>query len=103
MHKSRQDLVQMVVVASILICINFMMSMPASARELDFDAYSMISAGMTEAEVISRAGDPDRQIRSGRAVFQYVWLGDSQNGEWTTTVTFSFATGRVISVSRARK
>jgi hypothetical protein len=74
-----------------------------NARELEFDTYSMISAGMTETEVLSRAGEPDKQIRSGKATFHYISIDDSEKGEWTTTVTFAFGTSRVINVSRTRR
>lgn len=81
------------------------------ARELDHDTYRMLSHGMTEAEVVSRAGQPDRRLDqleptqlSQRLVsYQYVWGGETSNGEWTTTVTFSANTNRVIRIDRDRK
>ena len=74
------------------------------ARELEFEVYSMISSGMTEEEVLSRAGQPDSQ-RNGKARNQYswVWFGDPQKDEWTTTVTFYSVTKLVAEVSRTRK
>ena len=74
-----------------------------NARELEFDTCSMISAGVTETEVLSRAGEPDKQIRSGKAMIHYISLGDSEKGEWTTTVTFVFGTSRVIYMSPTRR
>ena len=81
------------------------------ARELDQDTYRMLSHGMTEAEVVGRAGQPDRRLDqfeptqlSQRLVsYQYVWGGDTNNGEWTTTVTFSANTNRVMRIDRDRK
>lgn len=81
------------------------------ARELDQDIYRMLSYGMTEGEVVSRAGQPDRRLDqfeptqlSQRLVsYQYVWGGDTSSGEWTTTVTFSANTNRVIRIDRDRK
>jgi hypothetical protein len=74
------------------------------ARELDFEVYSMISSGMTEVDVLSRAGQPDNQ-RNGKARNQYswVWFGDPRKDEWTTTVTFSSVTKLVVEVSRTRQ
>lgn len=81
------------------------------ARELDHDTYRMLSHGMTEADVVSRAGQPDRRLDqveptqlSQRLVsYQYVWGGETNAGEWTTTVTFSANTNRVIRIDRDRK
>jgi hypothetical protein len=74
------------------------------ARELDFEVYSMIGSGMTEVDVLSRAGQPDSQMRIGKArnQFSWIWFGDPQKDEWTTTVTFSSVTKLVVEVSRTR-
>jgi hypothetical protein len=85
--------------------------MATEARELDQDTYRMLSHGMTEADVVSRAGQPDRRLDQLEATqlnqrlvsYQYVWGGDTNNGEWTTTVTFSANTNRVIRIERDRK
>lgn len=81
------------------------------ARELDQDTYRMLSHGMTEAEVVGRTGQPDRrldqfeptQLNQRLVSYQYVWSGETNNGEWTTTVTFSANTNRVIRIDRERK
>lgn len=81
------------------------------ARELDQETYQLLSYGMTEAEVVGRAGQPDRRIDqleptplSQRIVsYQYIWGGDTNRGEWTTTITFSSNTNRVIRIDRERR
>ena len=73
------------------------------ARELEFEAYSMISSGMTEVEVLSRAGKPDTQRSMGNSKYGWIWFGDPQKDEWTTTVTFSSVTKLVVDVARTRR
>ncbi|ULA63490.1 MAG: hypothetical protein LZF86_110188 [Nitrospira sp.] len=77
----------------------------ALARALDFESYSMISSGMTEVDVLSRAGEPDKKMRVGKAPNQYswIWLGDPKQDEWTTVVSFSSVTKLVIEVSRTQR
>lgn len=83
----------------------------AAARELEQEIYQMLSYGMTEAEVVGRAGQPDRRLDqfeptplSQRLMsYQYVWGGDTSRGEWTTTITFSSNTNKVIRIDRDRK
>lgn len=82
-----------------------------NARELDQDTYHMLSYGMTEAEVVARTGPPDRRTDqfeptplSQRLIsYQYIWGGDTNRGEWTTTVTFSSNTNKVIRIDRDRR
>jgi hypothetical protein len=82
-----------------------------NARELDQEIYQMLSHGMTEAEVVARAGQPDRRIDQfeptplGQRLvsYQYIWGGDTGQGEWTTTVTFSSNTNKVIRIDRERR
>ena len=83
----------------------------ADARELEQETYQLLSYGMTEAEVVGRAGQPDRRIDqleptplSQRVIgYQYIWGGDTGKGEWTTTVTFSSNTNKVIRIDRERR
>jgi len=83
----------------------------ADARELDQETYQLLSYGMTEAEVVGRAGQPDRRIDqleptplSQRIIsYQYIWGDDTSKGEWTTTVTFSSNTNKVIRIDRERR
>ena len=82
-----------------------------NARELDQETYQLLSYGMTEAEVVGRTGQPDRRIDqfeptplSQRLIsYQYIWGGDTSRGEWTTTVTFSSNTNKVIRIERERR
>lgn len=83
----------------------------AGARELEQDTYRLLSQSMTEGEVVGRTGAPDRRLdqyeptpQSQRLVsYQYVWSGDTSKGEWTTTITFSANTNKVIRIERDRK
>lgn len=83
----------------------------ATARELSQETYHLLSQGMSEAEVVARTGPPDRRIEnyeptqlSQRVVsYQYIWNGETSKDEWTTTVTFSSNTNRVIRIDRDRK
>ena len=84
---------------------------PSHARELPQETFGMMSYGMTEAEVVGRAGQPDRRLdqieptpQSQRLIsYQYIWGGDTSKGEWTTTITFSGTTNKVIHIDRDRK
>jgi hypothetical protein len=83
----------------------------ATARELSQETYHLLSQGMSEAEVVARTGPPDRRIENyeptqlGQRVvsYLYVWNGETSKDEWTTTVTFSSNTNRVIRIDRDRK
>jgi hypothetical protein len=94
-----------------IVCIGQMAALPTGARELAQKTFGMMSYGMTEAEVVGRAGQPDRRLDqfeptplSQRLVsYQYIWGGDTSKGEWTTTITFSATTNKVIRVDRDRK
>jgi hypothetical protein len=74
------------------------------------ETFGMMSHGMTEAEVVGRAGQPDRRLdqieptpQSQRLIsYQYIWGGDTSKGEWTTTITFSGTTNKVIRIDRDR-
>ncbi len=82
-----------------------------AARELPLETYGMLTYGMSEAEVMARTGSPDHRIDQFEptaliqrlVTYQYVWVGDNQKDEWTTTVTFSANTNKVIRLSRDRK
>lgn len=88
-----------------------MATSPVGARELAQETFGMMSYGMTEAEVVGRAGQPDRRLdqieptpQSQRLVsYQYIWGGDTSKREWTTTITFSGSTNKVIRIGRDRK
>lgn len=82
-----------------------------STSELDQDTYRLLSYGMSEGDVVGRTGQPDRRLDqfeptplSPRLVsYQYIWSGDTSKGEWTTTITFSANTNKVIRIERDRK
>lgn len=81
------------------------------ARELPLEAVGMVTVGMSEADVMARTGPPDQRIdqfeptplNQRLVTYQYVWVGDTRKDEWTTTVTFSANTNKVIRISRDRK
>jgi len=94
-----------------LVGIGLVATSPVGARELNLETFGMLSYGMTEAEVVGRAGQPDRRIDqfeptplSQRLVsYQYIWGGETSKGEWTTTITFSANTNKVIRIDRDRQ
>jgi hypothetical protein len=83
----------------------------ANARELEQKTYQLLSYGMIEAEVVGRAGQPDQRIDqfeptplSQRLIsYQCILGGDTSRGEWTTTVTFSSNTNKMIHIERERR
>ncbi|BCA53462.1 hypothetical protein W02_06020 [Nitrospira sp. KM1] len=95
----------------LILSVNAASNLPACARELDLEVYGMVSYGMTEAEVARRTGSPDQRIdqyeptQLGQRVvsYQYVWNGDASKGEWTTTITFSSNTNKVVQIDRSRR
>ena len=94
-----------------LMGIGQMAASPASARELDQQTFGMLSLGMAEPAVVGRTGPPDRCLDNiqptllGQVLvsYQYIWGGDTNNGEWTTIIAFSAQTNTVIHLTRDRK
>jgi hypothetical protein len=72
-----------------------------TARGMTFDVYARIDRGMTEGEVILRAGPPDYEAtdayRMGKSWFYYPTASDP----FTTTITMRG--GRVFELDRVRK
>jgi hypothetical protein len=64
--------------------------------EISFETYRMLSTGTTEAEILTRAGQPRYTFRIARGTWVWVYLND----EWLVEVTFSG--GRVANISRYR-
>jgi hypothetical protein len=64
--------------------------------EINFETYRMLSTGTTEAEILTRAGQPRYTFRIARGTWMWVYLND----EWLVEVTFSG--GRVANISRYR-
>ena len=75
-------------------------------REMPFEVYRMLSLGMSEAEILKRAGPPSYVVPNTTGAFgllapissasRYYYLGD-----WIVTVTFDLS-GRVINLDRSR-
>lgn len=78
-------------------------SAPPPARGMDFGVYIQIKRGMTEGEVLLRAGAPDHESFEGgrhfvvKSLYYYPTLADP----YITVVTLRG--GRVASVERTRK
>ncbi len=62
--------------------------------EISFETYRMLSTGTTEAEILTRAGQPRYTFRIALGTWVWVYLND----EWLVEVTFSG--GRVANISR---
>lgn len=83
----------------------FKMEEPLASGEMPFDVYRMLSIGMYEPEVLSRAGSPT-VIKSypgaggvaGAAAtsFRYFYMGD-----WIVVITFG-PSGRIVELQRFR-
>jgi hypothetical protein len=75
-------------------------------REMPFEVFRMLSLGMSEAEILKRAGQPSYVVPNTTGAFgllapissaaRYYYLGD-----WIVTVTFDLS-GRVINLDRSR-
>ena len=75
-------------------------------REMPFEVYRMLNLGMSEAEILMRAGPPSYVVPNTTGAFgllapissasRYYYLGD-----WIVTVTFDLS-GRVINLDRSR-
>src|SRR5438132_9973632 len=64
--------------------------------EITFETYRMLSTGTTEAEILTRAGQPRYTFRIARGTWVWVYLND----EWLVEVTFSG--GTVDNIARYR-
>lgn len=102
----RSDVRTILILVSFGLSVNIPSTVPAAARELALEVY-----GMTEPEVVRRTGSPDQRIEQyepsplGQRVvsYQYVWNGNADKGEWTTTITFSSNTNKVVQMDRSRR
>ncbi len=107
----RSDVRTILILVSFGLSVNIPSTVPAAARELALEVYGMIGYGMTEPEVVRRTGSPDQRIEQyepsplGQRVvsYQYVWNGNADKGEWTTTITFSSNTNKVVQMDRSRR
>jgi len=64
--------------------------------EISFETYRMLSTGTSEAEILTRAGQPRYTFRIARGTWVWVYLND----EWLVEVTFSG--GTVANIARYR-
>ncbi len=66
---------------------------PKSKGEIEFEQFRMLDTGMTEAEIITRVGNPKHVFRFGRNIERWVY---STPDEWLVEVTF--LSGRVSNI-----
>lgn len=82
-----------------------LLSGQAAADAIAFREFRLLKAGMSEVEVLSRVGEPDRErVIDNHFMYRMIWYyvpdGD-YSGDWSTTITFD-ANGRVVSIRRER-
>ena len=66
---------------------------PKPKGELEFEKFRMLSTGMTEAEVLTRTGNPKHIFRYGNNVQHWVYTTED---EWLIEITFT--SGRVANI-----
>jgi len=74
-----------------------------SPRGLDFDVYIRLQPGMSEGELLARAGKPDADAVEnihGDIVKTYYYLPTTSN-PWITTI--KLRGGTILSIDRAKK
>jgi len=78
---------------------------PAVADPVDFSDYRMLKRGMSEAQILSRIGEPDRETVIDNALsYKKIWyyLPDgSYSWQFITIITID-ANGRVSRIERER-
>ncbi|TCV80104.1 hypothetical protein EDC63_13017 [Sulfurirhabdus autotrophica] len=74
------------------------------AAEIPFEKFRILDDGMSVAEVVLLAGEPDREthVQSHRWVSRKIWyyIPKDRSG-WLTTITFD-NNGRVFSIERVK-
>lgn len=58
---------------------------PKPRGEIDFEKFRMLDTGMTEAEIITRVGNPKHVFRFGRNIERWVYTTPD---EWLIEITF---------------
>ncbi len=58
---------------------------PKPKGEIDFEKFRMLDTGMTEAEILTRVGDPKHVFRFGRNIERWVYTTPD---EWLIEITF---------------
>ena len=78
---------------------------PAVADHVDFSDYRMLKRGMSEAQVVSRIGEPDRETVIDNALpYKKIWYYLPDGGyswQFITIITID-ANGRVSRIERER-
>ncbi len=76
-----------------------------AADAIAFRDFRLLKAGMSEMEVLSRVGEPDRErVIDNDFMYRMIWYyvpDGNYSGDWSTTITFD-ANGRVVSIQRER-
>ncbi len=70
---------------------------PKPKGEIDFEKFRMLDTGMTQAEILTRVGDPKHVFRFGRNIERWVYTTED---EWLIEITFT--SGRVANIDRYR-
>lgn len=93
--------VRMLLLAAVLCCATAAAAERAP-RGMAFDVYIRLEHGMTEGELVLRAGKPDRQAPDGRGkgLKSYYYL-PTLAYPYLTTVTLR--SGRIVNIERVRK
>lgn len=76
----------------------------AIADTIPFEKYRLLEEGMTEAEVVLLAGEPDREtrIKSHKWVSRKIWYySPKDRSGWLTIITFD-DNSRVFSIERVK-
>lgn len=82
-------------------CLNFL----AAADTMPFEKYRQIYVGMSEAQVLLMAGNPDREtVVALYNTFERVWYYIPEKGRhdpWITIIRFN-AAGKVMNIEREK-
>jgi hypothetical protein len=75
----------------------------AAARGMEFDVYSRLQRGMTEGELLQRAGKPDHESLDGlrRDIVKTFYYFPTSSNPYTTVVTLRG--GRIDEIDRVKK
>ena len=85
--------------------ITLLWTLALQAGAVSLRDYGRLRLGMSEAEVLTRIGEPDRErIINNDFTYQMIWYyipDGSYSGAWTTTIFFD-ANGRIKKLERDR-
>jgi hypothetical protein len=76
---------------------------PTATRGMEFDVYSRLQRGMTEGELLQRAGKPDHESLDGlrRDIIRTFYYFPTSSNPYTTVVTLRG--GRIDEIDRVKK